>query len=364
MKKYTSLSLLLFLLLCTCSPDQPAENLGIFGKDRLNNIAAQDGVTPVPINKNHFIWTFGDTLIWKNPDAAETSSKNIRKHLPDLNMISNSMAISYLYEESAFQEQEFIYLTDNEKVKELISSYSKDGYLIKYWPAAGVYIDSILYLFLYQIRFSSAFPSEGFSVNGVFLLKTSIEITEKGIETGPSEITPLFTQDKFVLGDSVTLKDDKLYLSGRFKNEEGAHRNGFIAKVKPENIQDKEKYMFFTNDGWSNSHKNIKAVANDISGEYSLHFLKEKNSFIITYCDANGYINCLVFNSFNKIGDAKKTVIYKPEPLEESEFAFNFYYSGKQIYSGEKHHYSIYIHPVKYQPILLKTPFSRIKGLD
>ena len=82
--------IIIFLFSCT---NKKVENLGIFGKSRIFHVVGQDGCTPIPINKNITLWTFGDTILgkWKkNVHMGSTFEDTAVMQ----NMLSNSLAYS------------------------------------------------------------------------------------------------------------------------------------------------------------------------------------------------------------------------------------------------------------------------------
>jgi hypothetical protein len=129
-----------FLLLFTCASPEKVENLGIFGKSRLADVAGQDGCTPIPIDKKYVLWTFGDTIFgeWKGEVSVSMTFEDSARFK---GMISNSLAVTEYPDDENILDLNFRFLKKRGKVTDFITPERKsDGAHCKIWAIDGIKI--------------------------------------------------------------------------------------------------------------------------------------------------------------------------------------------------------------------------------
>ncbi len=356
--------ILTFLFLASCTSPEKVENLGIFGKSRLADVAGQDGCTPVPIDKRYVLWTFGDTLFgeWKGDVTASMTFENSARFK---GMISNSLAFTEYPDNEKIGDLTFKFLKKKGKVTSFIDPKKRnDGAYYKIWAIDGIKIKERLYLYYIIVKMQKRKGVLPFTVFGTGLAYWDIPAGWKpGDRVNFRKIGRIFRENEPVFGDSVILKDGYLYLIGH--GSSGKKVNGYFARVRPAGIEKRENYSFLKKDGsWSQKLKDAHGYFGEVFGEPSLSYNEFLKKYLVIFCGSGGWINLAAFRDFSRLEKIQPATVYLPDKLPEIKTRiFYIYYSGKEIFSTEKNIYAIYINPAIYQPILLRIPYSFINKI-
>ncbi len=356
--------ILFSILFLSCKSPEKVENLGIFGKSRLKEVAGQDGCSPIPVDKKYIIWTFGDTILgdWKKKVTLKSTFEESANFT---GMISNSLAVTEYPDDYKILGLKFRFLKSKGRVTSFFSpGKSSAGASEKIWAIDGIKINKRLYLYYIIIKIQKNGGPLPFSITGTGL--ASWEIPGKwqpGDSINLKKIGMIFRGNEPTFGDSVILKDGYLYLAGHRNN--GNKVNGYFARVKPAEIGNRESYSFLNREGsWTHEIRRARGFFGEVFGEFSLSYNEYLRKYIVIYCGREGRIKLAAFNEFSELEQIRPVTIYKPDKLPEIKSrTLYFYYSGKEIFSTEKYIYAIYINPAIYQPILLRIPYSVIKQL-
>ncbi len=360
-QKHIILILLSFLFLSCKSPEK-VENLGIFGKSRLKDVAGQDGCTPIPVDKKYIIWTFGDTILgdWNEKvNVGTTFEKSARFK----GMISNSLAFTGYPDDESIEDLEFRFLKNKGKVVSFLApEENHTGALKKIWAIDGIKLKKSLYIYYITVTIKNNKKKVSFSIAG-----TGLAVWEIPRNWGPGKSILfrktgiIFRKNEPVFGDSVILKNGYLFLSGHRSSQGKVF--AYFARVKPEDIGVRGSYSFLKRDGsWTREIRDAYGYFGEVFGELSLTYNEYLKKYIVIYCGRAGRIKLVAFNEFSELEQIRPVTIYKPEKLPEIKSrTLYFYYSGKEIYSTGKYIYVIYINPAIYQPILLRIPYSVVK---
>lgn len=328
----------LSILFLSCSPG--AENLGVFAPSRLDHVDGQDGVTPVVFTDTHTMWTFGDTIMGEK-------------------MIPNSLAFSPKLNEDNVRHPDFTYYRENGKIVPFIR-YKKgeDPHKVRLWALDGVKLGNTMYVYYLEMKVLEEGNPFGFAMEGIGLARWDIPGGwEVGDRVDFKRLKNLFPRGYPAFGACVMHRDGYVYTIGQFARKDLTSPVK-IARVPDDRIADPGAYTFLRKDGeWVDHIEKASPFLNDVAGECSLSYNEYFGQYMIVYCQTfNGKITVVRFNDFSMLDGAGKTVVYTAPKLKSDDpNKPGWYYSGKEIYSHEDSLYSLYIHPLKYQPILLKV---------
>jgi len=329
---------LAFLLSCT----PKAENLGIFAPSRLDHIDGQDGVTPVEFTSTHTMWTFGDTIIGEK-------------------MIPNSLAFSPKLNEENIQNPEFTYYREKGKIVPFIR-YRKgeNPYKVRLWALDGVKLENTMYVYYLEMKVTEEGNPFGFALESIGIARWDIpEGWEVGDRVDFKRVKNLFPGSYPAFGACVMRKEGYVYTIGQYAKKDLTSPVK-ITRVPEDKITDPKAYTFLRSDGkWVNDIEKASPFLNDVAGECSISYNEYFKKYMITYCQTfNGKITVVRFDDFSMLDSAAKNVVYTAPKLEPDDpDKPGWYYSGKEIYSSNDTLYSLFIHPLKYQPILLRVQF-------
>lgn len=350
--------ILIILFSCT-----QVENMGIFSKSRLQDVAGQDGFSTITFNDSFLIWTFGDTLLgtWEKPISLSTTfEESASAH----SLIPNTLAITKIPDDNSITNLDFSYNKKNSKVVPFIQYKKNEAPQRKrLWALDGIRIKDTIYFFYTEIKTNEGNMKDPFIIIGSGIAQWHIPANWDTQHTVTvTDKNRMFSGSEPVFGDSILSHNDYIYILGH-KKINSMSVSLFIARVKPYQITIKGQYEYLSlNGSWSSNIHDAGAFFNDIAGEGSLSFNKKINSYIIIYCSLKGMIKSAVFDDFSTLPAKTAKTIYQPPPLKElKNRQLYFYYSGKEIFSTSDAVYAIYIHPAIYQPILLKIPYSIIR---
>ncbi len=350
------LSLLLLVLLTGCSPR--AENLGVFAPSRHRHVLGQDGVVPIRFSENLTFWTFGDTILgeWKknvSPDAP--FGQRVRM----TGMISNSLGYTGPLKEDGITSLTFRYYSKHGRPAPVVRHRpGENPFKIRHWAFDGIRIDSRLYVYYATIAVKNPKKALAFSVKSIGLARWKIpEQWEPGAPVDMKRLVPLFKNTPPTFGAATDDHYGYLYLLGQYttKNKRSPVK---VARVRLEDIEKRSAYRFLDSDGkWTKDIHTAEGFLGDVAGECSLVWDRYRNRFRIVYCQLlTGKIIMVEFDLFEKLAQAEKKCIYIPPKVTVSDPAHApWYYSGKEIASFGNRLYIIYIHPVEYQPYLVRV---------
>lgn len=354
--------LILIFLFFTFIPGlRSAENLGIFAKSRMDSVLGQDGVTPAPVTfkngEKRFLWTFGDTILgeWKGEVSAD-ATLNFNEMTDMTAMPPNSLAISSVPDGENYEDMLFQYYKEKGEVSQFIK-YSEDEnpFKLRLWADDGIQIKNNLYVYYMVIK-----PLGGmdFEIIGTGLAKSEIPETPS-IEKFNFKRKTDFLLPGIIAGDSVIKKGKYLYILSRTAKDGKRYTWGSIARVKPEHIENPEKYRYLSKKGkWTKENRG--KFIGDIRGEASLAWDEKPGKFRIIYMSAEEQkIKAVVFEKFKELSKAGPKTLYSPAPKKGV-----LYYSAKEIFETENHVYAIYINPSIYQPILVRIEKAELQGVQ
>lgn len=357
--------ILLSLLFLSCKSSEKVENLGIFGKSRLKEVAGQDGCTPIPVDKKYIIWTFGDTILgnWKGRVTLKSTFEDSGNFK---GMISNSLAVTGYPDDDKIRDLKFRFYKREGRVTGFLSPGKKyAGASEKIWAIDGIKIKKRLYLYYIIVKMQKGKGPLPFTVYGTGLAYWDIPAGWKpGGSVNFKKIGRIFRENEPNFGDSIIFENDYLYLTGH----RSLNKNIFVyfARVRPADIAKRDSYSFLKKDGsWTREIKNAHGYFGDVFGEPSLSYNEFLKKYIVIYCGDGGRIKLAAFRNFPELEKIHPATVYLPDKLPEIKTRkFYFYYSGKEIFSTKKYLYAIYINPAIYQPILLRIPYSVINKIS
>ncbi|MFC1746589.1 DUF4185 domain-containing protein [Candidatus Riflebacteria bacterium] len=337
-----------------------SENLGIFGLSRKLDVLGQDGVTPIPLNDVLTMWTFGDTIIgkWKkNVTVSDTFNDAAIME----SMLSNSAAFTENPDDNNVQKLKFIFHKEGGKVAPIIKNYPDEDHKIwRFWAIDGIKIGRNVYVYFMKIKLDPKVKGFAMTMAGMGLARWEMPKNWKpGDPLSFKRLGTVYDKNETTFGDGVMQKDGYLYLIGHAKPK-NLKIPAQIARVKVSEIEDKNAYRFLkTNGNWTENIKDAGKFLNDVCGECSLSYNPVLKKYVIIYCQfGTAKIILVTFDDFSQLPKANKRIIHVPPELKKKANSMASYYSGKEIFATEKYIYSIYIHPLIYQPILLKTPYQ------
>lgn len=360
--RFKKFSLVLFLpviALLVLTGCEETTKIGIFGKQRMESVAGQDGCSPVKIGKGIMMWTFGDTILgYWTPEVSENTT--FEQSGTMTGMISNSVAFSEIPDDENVENLNFTYLKDNGVVKAFISpDESESAQGIFFWAMGGIKLHQKVYVSYTMIQYD---PVLWFKIHG-----SGLAVWEKpadwkvGDEVNFTKLGVIFKSDEPAFGDYFMEHNGYVYVLGR-RAAKDFKVPMCIARVKPEKISDRSSYEFLMADGsWTTDVNNAENFFNDVSGEPSITYNEYIKRFVIVYCSLDGNIKLVHFKKFSELASSEVKNVYTPDKLPViSTRPFIFYYSGKEIFHTREAIYAVYMNPAIYQPILIKIPYWKL----
>ncbi len=334
-----------------------SENLGIFGASRLESVLGQDGVTPIILDADTTLWTFGDTILgqWKGRVSA---SATFSEKADIRSMISNSLAFTPAVSTDNIRDLPFTFHRENGRVAQFIKLRPGErAERDRLWAVDGLRSGGKLYVYYLRIRITEPGKPFGFRMEAVGLARWEIPPSWKPGQTIEFRRLPdLFAAGFPAFGSCVIERDGKIYTTGQYIDVDGASRVK-IARAPVAGIENPDAYEFLAADGgWVKSMDGAHGYFGDVAGECSLSYNRETGEYVIVYCKTvTGAIVVVRFGDFSSLGSARGVTVYQPPALPTGEEgAQAWYYSGKEIFSAGREIYGIYMHPLEYQPYLLK----------
>ncbi len=349
MKKILAISSIFFSIFC-CGG---VEELGILGESRKLQVLGQDGVTPIPFSDSITLWTFGDTILgtWKK-DAPVSAT--VEKSADITGMIPNSLAFTEAATAENINNLKFIFLKKDDEVCQFIK-YKKgeDPKAVRLWAADGIRICNRLYVYYIIVKSDKNILPSPFAMKGIGIASWDIpDNWQIDDDVDFKRLPNVFPSNYPAFGVTVLEKDNFIYTAGQFiaKDKTSPIK---IARTKITEIESGKSYSFLTQGGgWVKDIEKAGYFLGDVMGECSLSYNEYLNKYVIIYCQLwTGKIIMVTFSDFSELKDTKKQIVYEPPALIQKD---KWYYSGKEIFSGGRSIYTIYINPVEYQPYLLK----------
>lgn len=355
MKKALSLLCLILVLVPSCAGK--VEPLGVFGRSRMAEVLGQDGVTPVTISETVTMWTFGDTLLgsWKGEVSASATFSDAT-HVES--MISNSIAFTERPTPENIGRLKFTYVKKDGRVSQVIGLKAGErAERDRLWAADGIRIEDRVFVYYMRIKISERGGPMAFKSAGTGLALWAVPA---GWRVGDAvrfiRLPDLFPPDFPAFGACVMERNGWLYTIGHYAAAGGTSPVK-ISRVRKGDIARGASYEFLADDGrWLGDVKRAGPFLGDVAGECSLSYNEYLKCYVIIYCQLyTGRIIMARFRDFEGLGSAKKEVLYSPPPVaDKGRGALSLYYSGKEILASGRTLFAIYIHPLEYQPYLLK----------
>lgn len=332
------------------------KNLGVFGLSRNNYVLGQDGITPVQLNNSVTMWTFGDTILRTDkPGTSASSGSQKADVIPE--MISNSLAFTESPSSGNISALNFIFVKENGKVCQFIKNKKEENPArIRLWAVDGIRIENRMYVYYIITEITDPGIPFSFIMKGIGIAQWNIP--DKWEPGGPVKfrrLPDIFPSGYPAFGVTVLERDGCLYTAGQYAAKDKTSPVK-IARVKKNLITERTAYEFLSGKGgWVSDIDKAGSFLGDVMGECSISYNDYLRCYIIIYCQQwTGSLIMVRFNDFSALFSAEKEKIYDPPRLEQKDKPL-FYYSGKEIFSEDRHIFMIYINPLEYQPYLLKV---------
>ncbi|NWF89284.1 MAG: DUF4185 domain-containing protein, partial [Ignavibacteriaceae bacterium] len=264
--------------------------------DRQSGWTGADGIYSIPLNEydvpsnipsGKHLLLFSDTFI------GEVDSNNRRVNT---RMVNNTLGLLQSNIPDSNQIQ-FFWKSDSTNIPKTVfvpnTPNAKPGDW--YWLMDGIAINDTIYVF--ALRLNATTTGLGFEVNGVALLKFTMD-AQNFISDVQQSDTPLYYYNavdgsEFVLGQAVMpmtnisgnpLPDGYIYVYGPISNASG--KKLIAARVQPANIENFNKWEYWNGQGWNSEIQNCAPIANGISQEFSVTPIGI-NKYLLVYQSGN-----------------------------------------------------------------------------
>ncbi len=353
----------LLLLLISCGKSETVHH-GVFAPSRLDAIAGQDGVSPVTFDRHTTIWTFADTMIGSKKEKVSVETTFLQSH-EIKRMLSNSLAFSSPLKKSNITDLPMSFYREKGEVAPFIKLRKDENpFRNRIWPFDGIRLGNRIYFYYVLITVTEPKKYLGFQVDHTGLARWDIPSGWKpGDPMEVERLGRLFSGDYPFWGTSVLQHEGWLYLTGHHPDPSTGKTPVRIARVRPEMIEKSDSYRYLGNDGnWIDDLSDAEGYPEDTMGECSLSYNSKLKRFILVYCQAgSGNIMAVTFSSFKKIRQGNSAILYRPEPLASDKGEWpKRYYTARQIMATGDSLWVIYIHPEKYQPMLIEAPLDAL----
>ena len=340
-----------------------------------HRMVGQDGAFSIPLNNGQLFVFFGDTIIGARrenesiwfPDGIPVGPKDMTGRA-GVELMVNNCGLLIEPENATDLMRKFKYILDESgQIKNLLPlapDENRDNTRI--WCLHGIEIDKKLYLYFVKVEMITEGP---FPVN--------FKIVGSGLTRGnrkdwdfdrlPGKGDDLFWNVDTPRFGSAVLKvpnDPFIYLYGICQHPVSQVQEGFIARVKPEDIEDLRAHSYFAGDDlWSNDLNDAVPIFNDFPNELSVSY--------------NEYLGCYIAVHSHIM--TEKVVMRKSQtpwgPWSDAELLFEAVYSRPKplpypdlLYAGKEHPwlskdggktiYITYIEFEEYYPHLMEVTFS------
>ncbi len=344
-----------FFLLFACS--RSAENLGVFGESRLMSVLGQDGVTPIPFNETLTMWTFGDTILGQWKERVSASATFSEK--ADMNsMISNSLAFTPSLTPENVRNLQFDFHRENGRVAQFLKlRQGEHPEKNRLWAVDGLRRGDDVLVYYLRIRITEPGKPFGFRMEGVGLARWSVPAAWRpGRAVDFRRLPDLFAGNAPSFGVCVIERAGMVYTVGQYVDALGASRIK-IARAPLEGLENPRAYEFLGAGGaWVRGMDGARGFFGEVAGECSLSYNESEGEYVIVYCKiGTGAIVVARFRDFASIEGASALTVYEPPALPGGgDGPTAWYYSGKEILSEGRDLYAVYMHPLEYQPYLLR----------
>lgn len=274
------------------------------------------------------------------------------------NMISNTIGYTKSLQESSIEKLSFSYLLKKDKPVQVIKHHQNENPMkVRHWAFDGIRTGNRLYVYYVTIKIKDPRKALAFSVDSIGLARWDIPPGWKpGDHVDMKRLGPLFKNNPPTFGSTAVAHEGYLYLLGQYTTKDKKSPVK-VARVSLEDIENPRSYRFLTKEGkWIGSYTDAEGFIGEVAGECSITYSRYRKRFRIVYCQLfSGKIMKIEFDSFSRLYKAKKSCIYNPPRVSVKDPAHApWYYSGKEIAQFGNSIYVIYIHPVEYQPYLVK----------
>ncbi len=259
--------------------------------DRNKGWTGADGIYSIPLNSfdapsdnpaGKQLILFSDTFI------GDVDSSN---HRLNTKMINNSLALlqSNNPDTNAIQ---FFWREDSNGTAQTIfvpnTSNAKAGDW--YWLMDGISVHDTIYIF--ALRLNSTTGGLGFEVNGVALLKFTMD-PANFISSVEQFDTPLFVKNTIenwdiVIGQAIMPMtgtsgnpnpDGYIYVYGPRSNSSG--KELVAARVLPQEIENFDRWKYWNGSDWGSAIENCAPITNGISQEFSVTPIKNEKYLLV-----------------------------------------------------------------------------------
>lgn len=259
--------------------------------DRKSGWTGADGIYSIPLNSfdaqsntpaDSQLILFSDTFI------GEVDSNN---HRVNAHMVNNTIAMlqSNIPDTSKIK---FFWRTDSTNIPKTVfvpnTPNADPGDW--YWLMDGISVNGTIYV--YALRLNQSSGGMGFEVNGVALLKFTIDPVNF-ISSVQQFDTPLFLKNisggwDIVLGQAIMpmtvasgnpSPDGYIYVYGPKSYSSG--KELVAARVLPQNIENFGQYQYWNGTGWGSSIADLAPLTNGISQEFSVTPVKDGKYLVV-----------------------------------------------------------------------------------
>lgn len=260
-----------------------SRDLGPQFVDNPHRMVGQDGAYSIPLGSNRTLWYFGDTLIGERPDESlwyifgePVGGQDLSGKGPFDQMITNTGLI--LRNRTGRRGlSDFSYILDTDgKLKQLVPSLpDEDSEKERIWCMHGCKLNGKLYLFFMKIlmleKGGDPFPV-GFEIIGTGLARESDQdwTFERIVHDGSTIIWP---SDQPQFAAAVLIDKGWVYLYGSLQKPD-FHHHAYIARVRPGDMEDFNKYEYFSGDPekWSNDVYAATTIFSGMPNEMSVSY--------------------------------------------------------------------------------------------
>ncbi len=249
-----------------------------------HNMIGQDGAYSIPTDAG-LLFYFGDTVIGKRtkgeslwyPGGEAIQNELMEKFGEISGMVTNC---GLLFK----SESQFEYITDDlGRIKTLVHSFEHENPdKWRVWCMHGIQLGDKLYLFYIKVKM---LPQGTMPVNfaiagaGIAVGDTKswdfTRLNDDGVNAMWSADEPAFSSA------ALDGKDGWIYLYG-VRNENGNQRC-YLARVRPDGIENRSNYTFWNGADWSQNINDIKPILFGMPNEMSVSWNNYLNGWLAVY---------------------------------------------------------------------------------
>ncbi|TVQ13105.1 MAG: DUF4185 domain-containing protein [Balneolaceae bacterium] len=264
-------------------------DLGPLFTENDHQMVGQDGAYSIPTDKG-LLFFFGDTIIGKRtpkvslwyPDGKPIENRPMERFGEIIDMPVNC---GLLFRST----NDFEYILNEEgKIRELVPSFpheTPDKWRV--WCMHGIQIGKKLYLSYIKVKMLE----EG-------MAPVNFEIHGSGIAVGDTDTwkftrildnghRSIWTADQPMFSSAILDGNDGwIYLYG-VRNESG-NQKCYLSRVKPDDIEQPEKYRYWDGSGWNRDIRSVQPVMFDMPNEMSVSWNIYLGCWLAVYSEGTG----------------------------------------------------------------------------